>query len=80
MHVQGPEIAQESSHSSQQVFQEITVPGAPGVSYSCRLEELPSPVPGLARVCTLGLVLRNLYCASPTTEHFCSCICSGDVT
>lgn len=44
-------------HSMYSVFQEITVPGAPGLSYSCGLEELHGPVPGLARACTLGLVL-----------------------
>lgn len=67
-------------HSRYSVLQEITVPGAPGVSYSCRLEELPSSVPQLVRACPLGLVLRNLYSASPTAEHFWSYICTRDVT
>lgn len=65
-------------HSRYSVFQEITVSGAPRVSYSCRLEKRHSPVPGLARVCILWLILRNLYSASPTAEHFCSCICTRD--
>lgn len=50
MPVQPPEIAQESSHGSQHEFRllEDAVPRAPGLGYSWRLQELHSPVPGLA--------------------------------
>lgn len=65
----GPEISQESSLSSQQVFCPFrrSVSGAPRVRYSCGLEELHSPVPGLARACTLWTgpeesVLCKPYC------------------
>lgn len=45
MHVQPPEIARKAriAHGMCSVFQKITVPRAPGLSYSWRREELHRP-------------------------------------
>lgn len=56
------------------VFRKISVPRAPGLSYSWRQEELYSPVPGLARGSPLGLVpgmvCGKLCSVNPATRTF----------
>lgn len=86
MHVQPQKLPgkvhiDDDMHS---VFRKITVPRAPGLSYSWRQEELYSPVPGLARGSPLGLVpgmvCRKLCSVTAVTRTFLLCIYTRDVT